>query len=138
VGNLTKDINIVYTKGGTAIGKFFVAVGDQRKQAEKYIDCTYFFECALIGKSAENLKPYLTKGRHVAICGKLRQETWQSQDQQKHSRIVVVVENVDYMDYQKQQQKPQEAQKSIQTAQSENTSSPSSAPESFDDDSIPF
>jgi single-strand DNA-binding protein len=45
------------------------------------------------GKTAENLKPYLTKGRRVIISGYLKQDRWEK-DGQKYSRIGIVADTV--------------------------------------------
>lgn len=42
---------------------------------------------------AENLKPYLTKGKMILIAGHLKQDRWEK-DGQKFSRIKIEVEEV--------------------------------------------
>ena len=47
-----------------------------------------FFEVVLWGRLADNLKPYLVKGKSVAIVGTLDQDTWEK-DGQKQSKIYI-------------------------------------------------
>ena len=48
---------------------------------------------------------YLAKGSKVAISGRLRQETWETQDGQKRSRVGVVIDDLEFMS--RSQQQPQ-------------------------------
>lgn len=88
VGRLTKDIEIKYTNSGAAIGNLSIAVNRSRKHDE-----TSFFDVKIYGKMAESLRPYLTKGKQVAVEGFLKQERWQK-DGQNFSRVTVGAENV--------------------------------------------
>lgn len=52
-----------------------------------------FFDVVMWGKLADNLKPYLTKGKGVGISGHLKQDRWEK-DGQKKSKIYIVADNV--------------------------------------------
>lgn len=92
-GRLTADAAISYTTGGTACGKFSIAVSRSVKSNNEWKNETDFFDCQLWGKQAEALYTYLRKGQKIAISGDLRQNRWE-QDGQKKSRIVVNVSSV--------------------------------------------
>lgn len=84
-GRLTADIGssqngFSYTQGGTAIGRFSIAVNRSRKQGDQWVDEVSYFNVTVFGKTAENLKPYLTKGRLVAVQGFLKQDRWTDQN----------------------------------------------------------
>lgn len=89
VGRLTKDIEIKYTNSGEAIGKLSIAVNRSRKQDNQWVDEASFFDVKIYGKMAESLRPYLTKGKQIAVEGFLKQERWQN-----FSRVTVGAENV--------------------------------------------
>ena len=93
VGRLTKDIEIKYTNSGAAIGNLSIAVNRSRKQDDQWIDEASFFDVKIYGKMAESLRPYLTKGKQIAVEGFLKQERWQK-DVQNFSRVIVGAENV--------------------------------------------
>ncbi|MBO5137435.1 MAG: single-stranded DNA-binding protein [Spirochaetaceae bacterium] len=93
IGRLTRDSELKYTTSGLAIANFSIAVNRRRKNGEQWIEEASFFEISLFGKSAETLKPYLVKGKQVAIDGELRQDRWE-QDGQPRSKVVVVANNV--------------------------------------------
>ncbi|MBE6345344.1 MAG: single-stranded DNA-binding protein [Spirochaetaceae bacterium] len=93
IGRLTRDAELKYTTSGFAISNFSVAVNRRRKNGEQWIEEASFFEINLYGKSAESLKPYLLKGKQVAIDGELRQDRWE-QDGQPRSKVVISANNV--------------------------------------------
>ena len=76
IGRLTRDADLKYTSGGFAISNFSIAVNRRRKNGDQWIEEANFFEINLYGKSAESLKPYLIKGKQVAVDGELRQDRW--------------------------------------------------------------
>lgn len=127
-GRLTTAIGIKYTTGGTAVGKFNLAVNRSKKVNGQWTDAADFFECAWYGKSAEGLAQYLHKGKQVAITGQLRQERW-TKDDQNYSRIVVVVQTLSLMG---------SKEDSSNKPKQQNQAPPIQGPENFDDDQIPF
>src|SRR5690554_4608705 len=94
VGRLTRNIELKYLTSGTAVGNFSIACSEDVKQGDKWEEKAHFFDCVLWGKRAESLKQYMTKGKQVAVGGRLRQETWQNKEGQNRSKVVVNVEKV--------------------------------------------
>jgi single-strand DNA-binding protein len=93
-GNLTRDVEVRYTPGGTAVADLGLAVSDRRKDAKgEWIDETTFVDCTAWGRTAEIAGEYLAKGGPVVIEGKLKLDSWE-RDGQKHSKLKVVVENL--------------------------------------------
>ena len=93
IGRLTRDADLKYNNNGYPIASFSVAVNRSRKQGDQWVEEANFFDITLFGKSAENLKPYLVKGKQVAIAGELRQDRWE-QDGQSRSKVVIVANNI--------------------------------------------
>ncbi|MBQ6568306.1 MAG: single-stranded DNA-binding protein [Treponema sp.] len=96
VGRLTRDLgerDFAYTPAGTARANISIAVNRSKKQGEQWVDETSFFDITLWGKTAENLRPYLTKGKQICVEGHLKQDRWEK-DGQKQSRISIVADNV--------------------------------------------
>ena len=63
VGNLTRDIELKYTQGGTAVTDIGLAVNDRRKTATgEWVDETTFVDVTLWGRTAEVASEYLGKG----------------------------------------------------------------------------
>ena len=67
VGRLTKDADIRYTTGGTAVLNFSVAVNESRKQGEQWVEEVNFFDVTLFGRMGESIHKYMAKGKQVAI-----------------------------------------------------------------------
>ncbi|HUZ16876.1 MAG TPA: single-stranded DNA-binding protein [Spirochaetia bacterium] len=93
LGRLTRDAELKYTSGGSAVSKFSIAVNRRRKQGDQWVDEANFFDIALWGKQAESLNQYLTKGKQIAVEGELRQDRWE-QDGQSRSRVEIHAVNI--------------------------------------------
>ena len=98
-GNLTRDIEIKYTQGGSAIGntgiattrKFKTQAGEQKEEV-LFVDLTFF------GRTAEIANQYLRKGSKVLVDGRLKLDQWTAQDGSKRSKHSVTVENLQMLD----------------------------------------
>lgn len=92
IGRATADCKIK-TVGTLTIGEFSIATNDIKKTASGYADEVSFFNCTIFGKLAENVGKYITKGKQIAIEGKLKQERW-TQDGNNRSTVKIIVNNV--------------------------------------------
>lgn len=90
-GNLTRDMEVSYTQGGTAVGKFGIAVNRSVKKGDQWTDEASFFDVVLFGKSAEALKQFLVKGKPITLKGSLKQDRWQDKETGKTRSSVHVV-----------------------------------------------
>ena len=97
-GNLTRDAEIRSTQSGMAILGFGVAVNDRRKNQHtgEWEDWPNFVDCTMFGIRGEKLQPYLVKGTKVAIEGKLRYSSWET-DGQRRSKLSVIVDDLEFM-----------------------------------------
>lgn len=93
IGRLTRDADLKYTTTGTAIAGISLASNRSVKKQDNWETEVSYFDASVYGKSAENLKPYLTKGKTIAIAGRLKQDRWEK-DGQKFSRIKIEVEEL--------------------------------------------
>lgn len=98
VGNLTRDVDLRATQGGTAVMSFGIAVNDYRKnqQTGEWEDYPNFIDCTMFGARAQSVSRFLSKGSKVAIEGKLRWSQWE-RDGQKRSKIEVIVDEIEFM-----------------------------------------
>ena len=94
VGNLTRDVELRHTSGGTAVADIGLAVNDRRKQGNEWIDETTCVDVALWGRTAEVAGEYLSKGSPILIEGRLKLDTWQANDGQKRSKLKVIGERM--------------------------------------------
>ena len=93
VGRCTKDAELKYTTGGTAICKFSIATSSRKKQGSEWVDEASFWDIELWGKQGESLNQYLTKGKLVAVEGSMRQDRWEHEGQ-KHMKVIVNANSV--------------------------------------------
>ena len=94
MGNITRDIELRYTQGGTAVTELGLAVNDRRKNSEgEWVDETTFVDVTLWGRTAEIAGQYLGKGSPVLIEGRLKLDMWEK-DGEKRSKLKVVGEKL--------------------------------------------
>jgi len=97
MGNLTRDPEVRYTTGGTAVTDVGLAINRYRtdKTTNKRIEETTFVDVTLWGRTAEIAGEYLSKGRPVLIEGRLQQDQWEDRETgQKRSKLKVVGESM--------------------------------------------
>lgn len=96
IGRITRDLDdksFGYVGNGNARASVSIAVNRSVKKGDTWEDEASFIDVTIWGKTAENLQPYLTKGRQVVIKGYLKQDRWEK-DGEKKSRLSVVADNV--------------------------------------------
>jgi single-strand DNA-binding protein len=98
-GNLTKDAELKQTSGGMAIVKLRLAVNDRRKNATsgQWEDSPNYFDVVIFGSRGEALSRFLSKGKQIAIDGKLRWREWESQAGEKRSAVEVVADDIELL-----------------------------------------
>ena len=82
VGRMASDPELKYTPSGVAVATFRIAVDRSRpsQQGERETD---FIPIVAWQQNAEFAASYLNKGRVVAIEGRIRVRSWQTQDGQR-------------------------------------------------------
>ena len=98
-GNLTRDPELRYTPGGTAVAQFGMAVNRRFKNREgKMQEEATFVDIEVWGRQAETTSEYLSKGSPALIEGRLKLDTWESkQTGEKRSKLRVVGERVQFL-----------------------------------------
>ena len=98
MGNLTRDPELRYTSGGTAVASFGLAVNRKFKQGEEWKDEVCFVDITVWAKQGENCAEYLNKGSQAFIEGRLNYQTWEDkQSGQQRSKLEVVANNVQFL-----------------------------------------
>ena len=97
VGTLTKEPEIRYTAGGSAIVNFTLAFNERLKTKKGvHIDNVNFIDCTVFGALGEKVViPYVHKGDKLFISGKLKLEQWQAQDGSKRSKHSIQIEELE-------------------------------------------
>ena len=100
-GNLTRDPELRYTPGGTAVGQFGLAVNRRfRNRDGQMQEEATFVDIEVWGRQAEAASEYISKGSPVLIEGRLKLDTWESkQTGERRSKLRVVGERVQFLRY---------------------------------------
>jgi single-strand DNA-binding protein len=97
-GNLTRDVELRHTPGGTAVTTLRVACNTRRKnQQGEWVDKRAYFDVEVWGVQAENAARCLGKGSAVGVDGKLEWREWE-QEGAKRERVFVRAEAVQFLD----------------------------------------
>ncbi len=97
VGNLTKDPELRHTGGGTPVCSLRIAVNTRRRdESGQWADKPNYFSVSVFGNQAESCAQYLSKGRPVAIDGRLEWREWEK-DGVKREAVEVVADSVQFL-----------------------------------------
>jgi len=141
VGRLTRDAELKYTGGGTAVCKFSIALNRSRKNGDQWQEEAHFFDIVLWGRQGEAIQQYLTKGKQIAVQGELRQNRWEKDGQQR-SKVEITAQNVQLLggpsgNRNEAPASSYNSRPATQNGPTENSNNFSGGPEQFEDD-IPF
>jgi single-strand DNA-binding protein len=96
-GNLTRDPELRNTPNGTAVCSLRIAVNTRRKGASgEWEDKPNYFDVTVWGAQGENCARYLSKGRPVAIDGRLEWREW-GEEGSKRQAVDVVADTVQFL-----------------------------------------
>lgn len=98
-GNLTRDPELRHTGGGTAVCELRVAVNSRRKdgQSGEWVDKPNYFDVTVWGAQGENCATYLSKGRPVAVEGRLDWREWEAKEGGKRQAVSIVANTVQFL-----------------------------------------
>ena len=97
-GNLTRDPELRNTPSCMAVCSLRIAVNTRRKGASgDWEDKPNYFDVTVWGAQGENCARYLSKGRPVAIDGRLEWREWETQDGNKRQAVDVVADTVQFL-----------------------------------------
>lgn len=137
-GRLTKDVDLRYTKSGTAVGSFTIAVDRQFRSTNGERE-TDFINCAIWRKSAENFAKFTHKGSLVGIEGHIQTRTYDNAQGQKVFVTEVIVENFALLEPRQMSQDSQQRSANNQAAASQgNGFANNGQPVDVSDDDLPF
>jgi single-strand DNA-binding protein len=98
-GNLTRDPELRSTPGGTSVCKLRVAVNSRRKdgQTGEWVDKPNYFDVTVWGAQGENCANYLSKGRPVAVEGRLDWREWDDKEGNKRQTVEIIANSVQFL-----------------------------------------
>jgi single-strand DNA-binding protein len=98
-GNLTADPDLRSLPSGTSVCKLRVACNTRRKDSAtgEYVDKPNYFDVTVWGAQGENAARYLSKGRGVAIDGRLEWREWETDDGGKRQAVEIVSDSLQFL-----------------------------------------
>ena len=130
IGNLTDDPELQYTQSGVARTTFTIAVNRQYRNANDELqEETTFVPITTWRNQAENCATYLSKGRPVAVTGRLRISNYEDDEGNNRKWTSVVARNVQFLGSGQGERREDKA---------EQTPPERPKPSSDDDEEIPF
>lgn len=93
MGRLTRDPEIRRTASGTAVANFSVAV-DRDFPSQDGSRETDFIDCVAWKQTAEFVGKYFSRGKMMAVKGRLQIRSWTDKDGNKRRTAEIVVDNV--------------------------------------------
>nr|WP_308565217.1 single-stranded DNA-binding protein [uncultured Peptostreptococcus sp.] len=126
VGRLTKDPELKYLTSGTAVATFTLAIDRDYKNKDGSITAD-FIPVEIMGKPAEFVANYITKGRLVGVQGSIRVDRYETPDGEKRTFTKVAGRNIQALESKSKAEQSEQA--------------PQETPAEFsavDDDDVPF
>lgn len=99
-GNLTRDPELrALPNGGQNVCSLRVAVNGRRRNSEgQWEDAPNYFDVTVWGAQGENCARYLSKGRGVAVDGRLQWREWTDKTSgQKRQSVDIIAESVQFL-----------------------------------------
>lgn len=96
-GNLTKDVELRHTNGGTPVASLRVASSTRRKNGDQWEEKPNYFDVVVWGAQAENAAKHLAKGRRIGVSGRLEWREWKDANDNKRQSVEIVAEQLVFL-----------------------------------------
>src|ERR687886_1107242 len=97
-GNLTRDPELRNTPSGTPVCSLRIASNSRRKDASgNWVDKPNYFDVTVWGAQGENCANYLSKGRPVAIDGRLEWRQYEDKQGNKRQAVDIIADSVQFL-----------------------------------------
>jgi single-strand DNA-binding protein len=97
IGNLGADPEIRATNSGTSVANLRVAVNGRRKVGDQWEDETTWLTVTAFGREADNIGKYLSKGRKVAVEGRISVRQYEDKDGNRRTATEIVAHRVHFL-----------------------------------------
>ena len=98
-GNLTRDPETRSTGSGSTVCSLRVACNGRRRnpQTQDWEDAPNYFDVSVWGAQGENCQRYLSKGRGIAVDGRLQWREWTDKEGNKRQSVDIVADSVQFL-----------------------------------------
>ena len=109
-GNLTKDLELRYTKDNKPVIETTLAV------RRGFTDETDFITIQVWNKLAENLSKYCGKGSKILVEGEIRVTSYKNKEDKNVYKTYVMVNNVEYLESKPKQKEEVKKEEKVETS----------------------
>lgn len=98
-GNLTRDPEVRSLPSGTSLCALRIACNGRRqnRETQQWEDVPNYFDVTVWGAQGENCGRYLSKGRPVAIDGRLQWREFTDKEGNKRQAVDIVADSVQFL-----------------------------------------
>ncbi|HEY2320253.1 MAG TPA: single-stranded DNA-binding protein [Solirubrobacteraceae bacterium] len=97
-GNLTRDPELRSTNSNTVCSLRVACNGRRKNQSTgEWEDQPNYFDVTVWGAQGENCSKFLSKGRPVAVDGRLQWREWTDKDGNKRQSVDIIAESVQFL-----------------------------------------
>jgi single-strand DNA-binding protein len=97
-GNLTRDPELRNLPSGMAVCSLRIACNTRRKDnTGNWVDKPNYFDVTVWGAQGENCAQYLSKGRPVAVDGRLEWREWDDKEGHKRQSVDIIADSVQFL-----------------------------------------
>lgn len=138
IGNLTKD-PVCRDAGESKVCNFSIAINEYHYNGGNKSQSTFFIDVECWNRQAENCTRFLSKGKKVAIEGKLKTNSWEKNGQ-KFTKFICVADRVHFLGQEESSRdKPKNSNNENITDEEDSSINDDESVDDIDDiDDIPF
>lgn len=98
-GNLTRDPELRSLASGMSVCSLRIACNTRRKNnaSGEWEEKPNYFDVTVWGGQGENCARFLSKGRPIALDGRLEWREWTTQDGQKRQSVDIIADSVQFL-----------------------------------------
>ena len=96
-GNLTRDPELRSLPSGMSVCSLRIASNSRRKENGEWVDKPNYFSITVWGAQGENASRFLSKGRPVAIDGRLEWREWDTPEGHKRQAVDIIADSVQFL-----------------------------------------
>ena len=96
-GNLTADPELRSTPSGSSVCSLRIAFNTRRKSGDEWTEKANYVDVIVFGAQGDNCAQYLTKGRGVAVDGRLEWRDYTDKDGNKRQAHEIIADAVQFL-----------------------------------------
>jgi len=99
IGNVGSEVEVFNPESGNKVAKCSLATNESYTNSEgQKVTETEWHNLVFFGKSAENAEKYISKGKQIAIQGKIKYKNYEDKEGIKRYSTDIVVNEVLFLD----------------------------------------